>query len=186
MVITTSLIRVRDLVRDFRHRPGGHLIITLIVKTEWDQGVDESGKCWYIIQGREMVLSIHISSSESGACARMKTAICRTACQSSSSVIFRCTEHHSATPPRQAVPAHQQMPEARQKRGAVSTLFPKACQYDLADLCMSVHRVSHNLSCCFSAYPSCFGISAAMMRSRASSNACVSGPDSGIFTTSMG
>src|SRR5699024_5508966 len=38
------LIRVRDLVRDFRHRPGGHLIITLIVKTERDQGVDESGK----------------------------------------------------------------------------------------------------------------------------------------------
>lgn len=47
------LIRVRDLVRDFRHRPGGHLIITLIVKTERDQGVDESGKCRYIIQGRE-------------------------------------------------------------------------------------------------------------------------------------
>ncbi|EFS15015.1 hypothetical protein SF2457T_0858, partial [Shigella flexneri 2a str. 2457T] len=39
MVITTSLIRVRDLVRDFRHRPGSHLIITLIVKTEWVQGV---------------------------------------------------------------------------------------------------------------------------------------------------
>ncbi len=135
----------------------------------------------------KMVLSIHISSSESGACARMKTAICRTACQSSSSVIFSGVL--SITQPHRHGRQFLRINKCRKpvkKRGAVSTLFPKACQYGLADLCMSVHRVSHNLSCCFSAYPSCFGISAAMMRSRASSNACVSGLESGIFTTSMG
>lgn len=128
----------------------------------------------------KMVLSIHISSSESGACARMKTAICRTACRGG--VL-------SITQPHRHGRLFLRINKCRKpvkKRGAVSTLFPKACQYGLADLCMSVHRVSHNLSCCFSAYPSCFGISAAMMRSRASSNACVSGPESGIFTTSMG
>ncbi|VCY67395.1 hypothetical protein BANRA_02121 [Escherichia coli] len=123
----------------------------------------------------KMVLSIHISSSESCLCPDEDSNMQNS--QSSSSVIFRCRASLSHTTAGSSC--------ASINAGSPSKTW--RCLHTVPEgvpvrrrICMSVHRVSHNLSCCFSAYPSCFGISAAIMRSRASSNACVSGPDSGL------
>lgn len=102
-----------------------------------------------------MVLSIHISSSESGACARIERHYAEQPASHLHPSFFRCTEHHSATPPRQQFASINT--GSPSKNVALSPhCSRRRASTALADLCMSVHRVSHNLRLLFQCIPQLF------------------------------